>query len=129
MMADAGFDGDDPLFKLVQRKFYLRTIAKLAARPGRCVDGWSREQGDAADDPRCVPAGTRGHGQMGARAQLSSAAADPLRRRAGTVRHAQGGAGKLGDSSTSRPTDQVLSCGARRRCRFVRELMLDEPIR
>ena len=44
MMADAGFDGDDPLFKLVQRKFYLRTIANSLLDQGVHVDGWSREQ-------------------------------------------------------------------------------------
>jgi uncharacterized protein (DUF885 family) len=44
MVTDAGFDDGDPLFKLVQRKFYLRTIANALLDQGVHVDGWSREQ-------------------------------------------------------------------------------------
>jgi hypothetical protein len=44
MMTDAGYDNGDPLFKLVQRKFYLRTIANAILDQGVHVDGMSREQ-------------------------------------------------------------------------------------
>ncbi|MFO7340518.1 MAG: DUF885 domain-containing protein, partial [Lysobacteraceae bacterium] len=44
VMADAGYLDNDPLFRLVQLKFYLRTIANAILDQGVHVDGWSREQ-------------------------------------------------------------------------------------
>jgi uncharacterized protein (DUF885 family) len=44
VMADAGYLGGDPLFRLVQLKFYLRTIANALLDQGVHVDGWTREQ-------------------------------------------------------------------------------------
>src|SRR3546814_20314915 len=44
MMVDAGYLDGDPLFRLVQLKFYLRTIANAILDQGVHVDGWSREQ-------------------------------------------------------------------------------------
>src|SRR3546814_1878702 len=44
MMTDAGYLDGDPLFRLVQLKFYLRTIANAILDQGVHVDGWSREQ-------------------------------------------------------------------------------------
>src|SRR5690606_26687971 len=44
VMADAGYLDKDPLFRLVQLKFYLRTIANAILDQGVHVDGWSREQ-------------------------------------------------------------------------------------
>src|SRR3546814_1809613 len=44
MMVDAGYLDGDPLFRLVQLKFYLRTIANAILDQGMHVDGWSREQ-------------------------------------------------------------------------------------
>lgn len=44
MMADAGYLDNDPLFRLVQMKFYLRTIANAILDQGVQVDGWTREQ-------------------------------------------------------------------------------------
>src|SRR3546814_489191 len=44
MMTDAGYLDGDPLFRLVQLKFYLRTIANAILDQGVHVDGWSRDQ-------------------------------------------------------------------------------------
>ena len=44
MLADAGYLDGDPLFRLVQLKFYLRTIANALLDQGVHVDGWTREQ-------------------------------------------------------------------------------------
>src|SRR5690606_17729549 len=44
MMTDAGYLDGDPLFRLVQLKFYLRSIANAILDQGVHVDGWSREQ-------------------------------------------------------------------------------------
>ena len=44
MMADAGYMDSDPLFRLVQLKFYLRTIANAILDQGVHVDNWTKEQ-------------------------------------------------------------------------------------
>ena len=44
VMADAGYLDDDPLFRLVQLKFYLRAIANAILDQGVHVDDWTREQ-------------------------------------------------------------------------------------
>jgi CubicO group peptidase (beta-lactamase class C family) len=44
MMADAGYLDNDPLFRLVQLKFYLRTMANAILDQGVHVDNWSKEQ-------------------------------------------------------------------------------------
>jgi uncharacterized protein (DUF885 family) len=44
MMADAGYLDGDPLFRLVQLKFYLRSVANALLDQGVHVDGWTRER-------------------------------------------------------------------------------------
>jgi len=44
VMADAGYMDNDPLFRLVQQKFYLRTIGNAILDQGVHVDHWSKEQ-------------------------------------------------------------------------------------
>ena len=44
MLANAGYLDGDPLFRLVQLKFYLRTIANALLDQGVHVDGWTGEQ-------------------------------------------------------------------------------------
>lgn len=43
-MADAGYLDNDPLFRLVQLKFYLRAVANSILDQGVHVDNWTREQ-------------------------------------------------------------------------------------
>ena len=44
MMQQAGYMDSDPLFQLVQLKFYLRTIANAILDQGVHVEGWDRER-------------------------------------------------------------------------------------
>ena len=43
MMADAGYLDGDPLFRLVQLKFYLRSVANALLDQGVHVGGWTRD--------------------------------------------------------------------------------------
>jgi len=129
MMSDAGFDGDDPLFKLVQRKFYLRTIANAILDQGVHVDGWSREQAMHLMTHDAFQQEREAAGKW-VRAQLSSAQLPTYFvgvQEQFDMRKAM--QAKLGDKFDLKAYhDQVLSYGAPP-VRFVRELMLDEPIR
>ena len=129
MMADAGYMGGDPLFRLVQLKFYLRTISNAILDQGVHVDGWSREQAmrlmvhDAFQQER------EAAGKW-VRAQLTSAQLPTYFvgvQEQFDLRKAM--EAKLGDKFDPMAYhDQVLSYGAPP-TRYVRELMLDEPIR
>jgi uncharacterized protein (DUF885 family) len=129
MMTDAGFDGDDPLFKLVQRKFYLRTVANAILDQGVHVDGWSREQAMHLMTHDTFQQEREAAGKW-VRAQLSSAQLPTyfvgVQEQFDMRKAVQA---KLGDRFDLKAYhDQVLSYGAPP-VRFVRELMLDEPIR
>ena len=129
MMADAGYMDNDPLFRLVQLKFYLRTIANAILDQGVHVDNWSREQAMALMTRQAFQQEREAAGKW-VRAQLSSAQLPTyfvgvqeqfdLRK---AVEARQGANFKL-----KAYHDQVLSYGAPP-VRFVRELMLDQPIR
>ena len=80
VMADAGYLDNDPLFRLVQLKFYLRTIANAILDQGVHVDNWTREQAMELMTQQTLPAGARSRRQVGARAADLGAAADLLRR-------------------------------------------------
>ena len=129
MMTDAGFDDNDPLFKLVQRKFYLRTIANAILDQGVHVDGWSREQAMHLMTHDAFQQEREAAGKW-VRAQLSSAQLPTyfvgVQEQFDMRKAVQA---KLGDKFDLKAYhDQVLSYGAPP-VRFVRELMLDEPIR
>jgi uncharacterized protein (DUF885 family) len=129
MMADAGYMDGDPLFHLVQLKFYLRTISNAILDQGVHVDGWSREQAmhlmvhDAFQQER------EAAGKW-VRAQLTSAQLPTYFvgvQEQFDLRKAM--EARLGDKFDAMAYhDQVLSYGAPP-TRYVRELMLDEPIR
>ncbi|MFL6592486.1 MAG: DUF885 domain-containing protein [Luteimonas sp.] len=129
MMADAGYDDRDPLFNLVQRKFYLRTIANALLDQGIHVDGWSREQAMRLMTHDAFQQEREAAGKW-VRAQLSSAQLPTYFigvQEQFDLRHAM--EAKLGDRFDLKAyNDQVLSYGAPP-VRYVRELMLDEPIR
>ena len=129
MMTDAGYDNGDPLFKLVQRKFYLRTIANALLDQGVHVDGWSREQAMQLMTHDAFQQEREASGKW-VRAQLSSAQLPTYFvgvQEQFDLRHAM--EAKLGDKFDLKAYhDQVLSYGAPP-VRYVRELMLDEPIR
>ena len=129
LMADSGYLNNDPLFRLVQLKFYLRSIGNAILDQGVQVEDWSREQ--AMDfmtkqtfQQECEAAG------KWVRAQLTSAQLPTYF--VGAQEHfdmRRAVEDKLGPKFDLKAYhDQVLSYGAPP-VRFVRELMLDEPIR
>ena len=128
MMADAGYLDNDPLFRLVQLKFYLRTIANAILDQGVHVDGWTREQAMDLMVNRTFQQEREAAGKW-VRAQLTSAQLPTYF--VGVQEHLdtrKAVEAKLGaDFDLKAYHDQVLSYGAPP-VRFVRELMLDQPI-
>ncbi len=89
MMQEQGYLDGDPLFHLVQLKFYLRTVANAILDQGVHVDGWSREQAMDLMVKQTFQQEREAAGKW-VRVQLTSApAADLLRRRAGVPRPAR----------------------------------------
>ncbi|MDH5824441.1 DUF885 domain-containing protein [Luteimonas sp. RD2P54] len=129
MMADAGYLGGDPLFRLVQLKFYLRAVANAILDQGVHVDGWDRERAMELMVRTTFQQEREAAGKW-VRAQLTSAQLPTYfagaqehfdMRRA--VEQARGEAFDL-----KAYHDEVLATGAPP-VRFVRQLILDEPIR
>ncbi|UNK51219.1 DUF885 domain-containing protein [Lysobacter sp. S4-A87] len=129
MMADAGYLDNDPLFRLVQLKFYLRTIANAILDQGVHVDNWSREQAMELMTRQAFQQEREASGKW-VRAQLTSAQLPTYF--VGAQEHfdmRKAVEAKLGDKFNAKAYhDQVLSYGAPP-VRFVREMMLDEPIK
>ncbi len=128
MMVASGFHGDDPLMRLVQLKWYLRTIVNALLDQGVHVDGMSR----AAAMKLMTETGFQEEREASAkwvRAQLSSAqlpvyfvgVQEHLALRAEAEQRA-GAAFNLHDYH-----DKVLSFGSPP-VRFVRELLFDLPV-
>jgi uncharacterized protein (DUF885 family) len=128
VMADAGYMNGDPLFRLVQLKFYLRTIANALLDQGVHVDGWSREQAMRLMTRDTFQQEREAAGKW-VRAQLTSAQLPTYF--VGSAEHfdlrraAEAKRGAAFDLKAYH--DQVLSYGAPP-VRFVRQLMLEEPI-
>ena len=128
VMADAGYLDNDPLFRLVQLKFYLRTIGNAILDQGVHVDNWSREQAMELMTKQTFQQEREAAGKW-VRAQLTSAQLPTyfvgaqehfdMRKAAETKEGA--------NFNLKAYHDKVLSYGAPP-VRFVRELMLDEPI-
>ena len=128
LMTTAGYMDNDPLFRLVQLKFYLRTIGNAILDQGVHVDGWSREQALHLMMHDTFQQEREAAGKW-VRAQLSSAQLPTYfvgvqeqydTRKA--VEEKEGAAFNLRSYH-----DRVLSYGAPP-VRFVRELMLGQPI-
>ena len=128
MMADAGYLDNDPLFRLVQLKFYLRTIANAILDQGVHVDNWTREQAMDLMVNQTFQQEREAAGKW-TRAQLTSAQLPTYF--VGVQEHfdtRKAVEQKLGtDFDLKAYHDQVLSYGAPP-VRFVRQLMLDQPI-
>ena len=128
MMQEQGYLNNDPLFHLVQLKFYLRTIANALLDQGVHVDNWSREQAMHLMTHDAFQQESEAAGKW-TRAQLSSAqlptyfvgAQEQFDLR-DAVKKQQGAKFNL-----KAYHDQVRSYGAPP-VRYVRELMLNEPI-
>lgn len=128
VMADAGYLDRDPLFRLVQLKFYLRTVANALLDQGVHVDGWTREQAMDLMVRQTFQQEREAAGKW-TRAQLSSAQLPTyfvgaqemfdLRREVEA---------KEGATFTARRFhDRVLSMGAPAP-RYLRQLVLELPI-
>jgi uncharacterized protein (DUF885 family) len=129
VMADAGYRDGDPLYRLVQLKWYLRTISNAILDQAIHVDGMSREDAMKLMTQETFQEEREAAGKW-VRAQLSSAQLPTyfvgvqehldLRR---AVEQKQGASFDL-----KAYHDKVLSFGSPS-ARYVRALMLDEPIR
>lgn len=128
MMQEQGYLDNDPLFHLVQLKFYLRTIANAILDQGVHVDGWDRDKAMHLMTHDAFQQESEAAGKW-VRAQLGSAQLPTyfvgLQEHLDTREAVQA---KRGDTFKLKAYhDQVLSYGAPP-VRFVRELMLDQPI-
>lgn len=128
MMQEQGYLDNDPLFHLVQLKFYLRSIANAILDQGVHVDNWSREQAMHLMTHDAFQQESEASGKW-VRAQLSSAQLPTyfvgVQEHLDTRKAVQE---KLGDKFNLKAYhDQILSYGAPP-VRFARELMLDQPI-
>jgi len=128
-MADAGYLDFDPLFRLMQLKFYARAVANSILDQGVHVDNWSEQQ--AMD---LMVKGTFQQEREAAgkwtRVRLTSAQLPTYFVGAQEFFDLRRGveSKEAGDFDQKRYHDAVLSHGAPP-VRFVRQLMLDEPIR
>ena len=128
MMQEQGYLDSDPLFHLVQLKFYLRTIANAILDQGVHVDNWTREQAMQLMTHDAFQQEREAAGKW-VRAQLTSAQLPTYF--VGAQEHfdtRKAVQDKLGaDFKLKAYHDQILSYGAPP-VRFARQLMLDQPI-
>ncbi|NIJ68296.1 DUF885 domain-containing protein [Xanthomonas sp. 60] len=128
MMQEQGYLDNDPLFHLVQLKFYLRTISNAILDQGVHVDNWTREQAMHLMTHDAFQQESEAAGKW-VRAQLTSAqlptyfvgAQEHFDSRK-AVQEKQGA-----NFNLKAYHDQMLSYGAPP-VRFARQLMLDQPI-
>ena len=129
MMADAGYMDNDPLFRLMQLKFYARAVANAILDQGLHVDNWTKEQAMDLMVKQTFQQEREAEGKW-VRAQLSSGQLATYF--VGAQEHfdtRKAWEAKMGDKfDLKQYHDKVLSYGAPP-VRFVRELMLDEPIK
>jgi len=128
MMQEQGYLDNDPLFHLVQLKFYLRTISNAILDQGVHVDNWTREQAMHLMTHDAFQQDSEASGKW-VRAQLTSAQLPTYfvgaQEHFDTRKAAQE---KLGDQFNLKAYhDKMLSYGAPP-VRFARQLMLDQPI-
>jgi uncharacterized protein (DUF885 family) len=128
MMADAGYLDNDPLFRLMQLKFYARAVANALLDQGLHVDNWSKQQAMDLMVRQTFQQQSEADGKW-IRAQLSSTQLATYF--VGAQEHfdmRNAVMAKQGDKFALKAYhDKVLSYGAPP-VRFVRQLMLDEPI-
>mgnify|MGYP003439928153 FL=1 len=128
MMADAGYMDSDPLFRLVQQKFYLRAVANALLDQGVHVDNWTKEQAMDLMVRQTFQQEREAEGKW-KRTQLTSAQLPTYF--VGAQEHfdtRKAMEAKLGDKFNAKAYhDQMLSYGAPP-VRFARQLMMDQPI-
>jgi uncharacterized protein (DUF885 family) len=129
LMADQGYMNNDPLFRLVQQKFYLRAISNAILDIGVHVDGWTREQAMELMTKQAFQQEREAAGKW-VRVQLTSAQLPTYF--VGVQEHfdmRKAVEAKQGANFNLKAYhDQVLSYGAPA-VRYVREMMMGEPIK
>lgn len=129
LMMDQGYLDNDPLFHLVRHKFYLRTIGNAILDQGVHVDGWTEQQAMDFMMKRTFQQEREAAGKW-KRARLTSAQLPTYF--VGVQEHfdlRKAVEAKQGSSFALKAYhDNVLSYGAPP-VRFVKAMMLDEPIR
>ncbi|MCF7752523.1 DUF885 domain-containing protein [Bacillus subtilis subsp. subtilis] len=128
MMQEQGYLDNDPLFHLVQLKFYLRTISNAILDQGVHVDNWTREQAMQLMTHDAFQQESEASGKW-VRAQLTSAQLPTYfvgaQEHFDTRKAVQAKQGATFNLKAYH--DQMLSYGAPP-VRFARQLMLDQPI-
>ncbi len=128
MMADAGYADNDPLFRLMQLKFYARSVANAILDQGVHVDNWTKEQAMDLMVRQTFQQDSEAEGKW-IRAQLSSTQLATYF--VGAQEHFDARAAaeaKRGDAfNLKQYHDDMLAQGAPP-VRFARQLMLDETI-
>jgi len=128
VLADAGYLDNDPLFRLMQLKFYARAVANAILDQGLHVDNWSKEQAMDLMVRQTFQQQSEADGKW-IRAQLSSTQLATYF--VGAQEHfdaRKAAQAKQGEAfSLKAYHDGILSYGAPP-VRFARQLLLDEPI-
>jgi uncharacterized protein (DUF885 family) len=128
MVADAGYLDSDPLFRLMQLKFYARAVANAILDQGVHVDGWSKEQAMDLMVRQTFQQQSEAEGKW-VRAQLSSTQLATYFVGAQEHFDARDAAkAKWGEAFSLKDyNDRMLAQGAPP-VRFARQLLLEEPI-
>ncbi|MBJ6983766.1 DUF885 domain-containing protein [Luteimonas sp. MC1750] len=128
VLADAGYLDKDPLFRLMQLKFYARSVGNAILDQGIHVDNWTKEQAMDLMVRQTFQQQSEAEGKW-IRAQLSSTQLATYfvgaQEHFDMRRAAEAKAGEAFDMK--RYHDSVLAQGAPP-VRFARQLLLDEPI-
>ncbi len=128
MMQQAGYLDNDPLFQLVQLKFYLRTIANALLDQGVHVEGWDRDRAMQLMVRDSFQQESEAAGKW-TRAQLTSAQLPTYfvgaQEHFDTRAAAEKAWGK--DFNLKTYHDRMLSFGAPP-VRYARQLLLEQPI-
>ena len=129
VLADAGYLDHDPLFRLMQLKFYARSVGNAILDQGIHVENWTKEQAMDLMVRRTFQQQSEAEGKW-IRAQLSSTQLATYF--VGAQEHfdmRRAAEEKAGDAFDMKQYhDRVLAQGAPP-VRFARQLLLDEPIR
>ena len=129
VVADAGYLDHDPLFRLMQLKFYARSVGNAILDQGIHVENWTKEQAMDLMVRQTFQQQSEADGKW-IRAQLSSTQLATYF--VGAQEHfdmRRAAEEKEGESfDMKRYHDSVLAQGAPP-VRFARQLLLDEPIR
>lgn len=127
-LADAGYLDNDPLFRLMQLKFYARAVANAILDQGIHVDNWTREQAMDLMVRQTFQQQSEADGKW-IRAQLSSTQLATYF--VGAQEHfdaRRAAEAKLGNAFDVKAYhDGILAQGAPP-VRFAHQLLLDEPI-